>query len=98
MGKCYSLNGQVYQDMLLPQNDPIFINSIAFQVFCQECYEAGSDHCPSCGRAVDGHSVRVNGSSFHSDCFVCCVCKKKMVNIPFVADDKNQVLKKSTKP
>ena len=67
-------------------------NLIAFQVFCQECYEAGSDHCPSCGRALDGHSVRVNGSSFHSDCFVCCVCKKKMVNIPFVADDKNQVL------
>ena len=65
------------------------------KVFCQECYEKGSDHCPSCGRAVDGHSVRVNGSSFHSDCFVCCVCKKKMVNIPFVADDKNQVLLKS---
>ena len=60
-------------------------------MFCEECHQKGGEQCPSCNRAVDGHCVRACGSAFHPDCFVCVVCKKKMINLPFVADDKQQV-------
>lgn len=65
--------------------------SIDDQVFCEECHQKGGEQCPSCNRAVDGHCVRACGSAFHPDCFVCVVCKKKMINLPFVADDKQQI-------
>ncbi len=35
--------------------------------------------------------VRTSNASFHPDCFLCVVCKKNMINVPFISDDKNQV-------
>jgi hypothetical protein len=61
------------------------------QVFCEECHQKQCDRCPKCEKEVLGKCVRVSGAAFHPDCFSCTVCKKNMINVPFVADDKNQI-------
>lgn len=61
------------------------------KLFCEGCHRSQCERCPRCDEEVTGKVVRISGAAYHPDCFSCVVCKKNMINVPFISDDKQQI-------
>ncbi|XP_059079452.1 LIM domain-containing protein 1-like isoform X2 [Tigriopus californicus] len=62
------------------------------EIRCEKCHDDECEKCLKCREPVVGKVITINcGSSYHPDCFSCQVCKKTLVNLPFVSDDKHQI-------
>jgi uncharacterized CHY-type Zn-finger protein len=52
------------------------------KLLCSLCAELdptsiGAEECYKCKRAISGQGVKIQGRSFHKECFLCAVCHKE---------------------
>ncbi|KAG8444750.1 hypothetical protein GDO86_009791 [Hymenochirus boettgeri] len=75
------------QSCLKPIGNKPFISK-EFSIYCMPCYEKQyASQCKSCRKAIITGGISVEEQPWHSECFVCTSCKKKLAGEKFTSRD-----------